>query len=593
MPRPSVVLLYVLGEAARAANAEAERHQYCVIGAGPAGLQLGFFLQNAQRDYVILERTGSAGSFYRKHPRHRTLISINKRYTGHERDLPPRTAEFNRRHDWNSLINDESVGGKSLLFTSYSEEYLPPADDLVRYLEDFAEFYSLNVHYNENVSQVHRPSQPDSPEFPLALRTSSSISAADTAYQCGVVVVATGLHVPNVPDFRGGELLQHYDGMSVDPRDFRGKSILIIGNGNSAFETASNLLPVANYIHIVGRSAARFSYQTHYVGDVRLTSLAGSVVESYQLKSLVGFAEKKHLDLPEKLIKFVQDESDGRVRIEMLDMVWCCSAGNTRCCKNRAQSTIYPLDRAYDAVLLCAGFKFDPSLFAEGAAPRMQRLGQAAATTNEDEHQGGFVSGKYPELSGAYESNQPGVYFAGTLAHGKDWRNATGGVIHGFRYTAQSLFHILEKRLHRVTWPSVEMPFHVGKALGRAYARINEASSLTAMYGQLVDVIAFPPVDADVLSQPGVQMRYYDAVPVGFIKELLATSDGAPPVPYMTIGFEYGPKDPGPERVSSNDPARDVFREHRTPPRCVTQDCFEQVLPSLSCASNLLAYNKY
>lgn len=118
MPRPSVVLLYVLGEAARAANAEAERHQYCVIGAGPAGLQLGFFLQNAQRDYVILERTGSAGSFYRKHPRHRTLISINKRYTGHERDLPPRTAEFNRRHDWNSLINDESVGGKSLLFTN-------------------------------------------------------------------------------------------------------------------------------------------------------------------------------------------------------------------------------------------------------------------------------------------------------------------------------------------------------------------------------------------------------------------------------------------------------------------------------------------
>ena len=131
-------------------------------------------------------------------------------------------------------------------------------------------------------------------------------------------------------------------------------------------------------------------------------------------------------------------------------------------------------------------------------------------------------------------------------------------------------------------WPSIEMPFHVGKALGRAYARINEASSLTAMYGQLVDVIAFPPVDDDVLSQPGVQMRYYDAVPVGFIHELLATSDGAPPAPYMTIGFEYGPKHPGSERVSSNDPARDVFREHRTPPRCVTQDCFEQVLASLS-----------
>lgn len=66
----------------------AEQHQYCVIGAGPAGLQLGFFLQQAGRDYVIIEREASAGSFYKTYPRHRQLISINKRYTGHELDLP-------------------------------------------------------------------------------------------------------------------------------------------------------------------------------------------------------------------------------------------------------------------------------------------------------------------------------------------------------------------------------------------------------------------------------------------------------------------------------------------------------------------------
>ena len=33
-----------------------EYHKYCVIGAGPAGLQLGHFLQERNRDYVILER---------------------------------------------------------------------------------------------------------------------------------------------------------------------------------------------------------------------------------------------------------------------------------------------------------------------------------------------------------------------------------------------------------------------------------------------------------------------------------------------------------------------------------------------------------
>lgn len=39
------------------------RYDYCVIGAGPAGLQMGYFLKRAARDYVILERARNAGEF--------------------------------------------------------------------------------------------------------------------------------------------------------------------------------------------------------------------------------------------------------------------------------------------------------------------------------------------------------------------------------------------------------------------------------------------------------------------------------------------------------------------------------------------------
>ena len=267
-------LLLLLGPASLGdgGGAAPERHQYCVVGAGPAGLQLGFFLQQAQRDYVILERASGPGAFFRKYPVHRQLISINKRYTGHELDEPRRSAEFNLRHDWNSLVNDQAVGGKSLLFTNYSERYLPPADDLVTYLEDFAALYGLQVRYNEEVSEVHRPPANDQatqnhPSYQLSLRT---VGAADKAYECGVVVVATGISTPNIPAFKGIEHLQRYDDMSVDPKDFVGQSIMVIGNGNSAFETASNLLEVANYVHIAGRSAARLTIATHYVGDVRM-----------------------------------------------------------------------------------------------------------------------------------------------------------------------------------------------------------------------------------------------------------------------------------------------------------------------------------
>eukprot|EP01045_Picozoa_sp_COSAG04_P037818 COSAG04_NODE_9847_length_827_cov_4.144231_1_plen_175_part_01 len=59
-----------------------ERFDYCVVGAGAAGLQVGALFEKAERSYVVLERAGGAGSFFRKFPIHRQLISINKRNTG-------------------------------------------------------------------------------------------------------------------------------------------------------------------------------------------------------------------------------------------------------------------------------------------------------------------------------------------------------------------------------------------------------------------------------------------------------------------------------------------------------------------------------
>ena len=38
---------------------------YCGVGAGPAGVQLGFFWHTSKRDYVILEKADGPGSFFR------------------------------------------------------------------------------------------------------------------------------------------------------------------------------------------------------------------------------------------------------------------------------------------------------------------------------------------------------------------------------------------------------------------------------------------------------------------------------------------------------------------------------------------------
>src|SRR5215469_9901663 len=101
---------------------------YLVIGGGPAGLQLAYFLEQAGRDYLVLESGPTPGTFFHKFPRHRRLISINKPHTGWN------DPELNLRMDWNSLLSDDP----RLLFTGYSQRFFPAADDLVRYMADFA-----------------------------------------------------------------------------------------------------------------------------------------------------------------------------------------------------------------------------------------------------------------------------------------------------------------------------------------------------------------------------------------------------------------------------------------------------------------------
>jgi hypothetical protein len=56
--------------------------EYCVIGAGPGGLQVGSLLHEAGLHVVVFDKARNAGSFFARFPVHRRLISINKRRGG-------------------------------------------------------------------------------------------------------------------------------------------------------------------------------------------------------------------------------------------------------------------------------------------------------------------------------------------------------------------------------------------------------------------------------------------------------------------------------------------------------------------------------
>ena len=81
--------------------------------------------------------------------------------------------------------------------------------------------------------------------------------------------MATGLSKLKHLNLTGGEYMETYDKISVNPADYEGKSVLIIGKGNSAFETALAIYGSTNFVHMVSRDRIRLSWETHYVGDLR------------------------------------------------------------------------------------------------------------------------------------------------------------------------------------------------------------------------------------------------------------------------------------------------------------------------------------
>ncbi len=84
-----------------------------------------------------------------------------------------------------------------------------------------------------------------------------------------VLLVATGLWVPQKVEFVGSDLVEGYESISTNPEDYKNQAVLILGKGNSAFETAQSLLGSASRVHLLSPSPVRLAWQTHYVGDLR------------------------------------------------------------------------------------------------------------------------------------------------------------------------------------------------------------------------------------------------------------------------------------------------------------------------------------
>lgn len=492
-------------------QASAPLHRdYCVLGAGPAGLQMAYFLQQAGRDYVVLERASRPGSFFTRYPRHRKLISINKRHTGKA------NPEFNLRHDWNSLLSHDP----RLLFRHYSQDYFPDARDMVRYLGDFADRLRLHILYNTDIIHVTLDKDRSAWNGHYFVLTDQK----DQAYRCSVLLVATGLSVPNLVNFPGSEYTEGYESVSVDPQDFVGQNVLILGRGNSAFETAENILGVTNFIHMLSRSPVRLSWATHYVGDLRAVN--NGLLDTYQLKSLDGLLESDLADLA--LVK----DHQGKLHVTLqFFLEGTNQSADAHVPLPQDDSDNFALRVAYDRVIRCLGWNFDFSIFNESL-----RLSS-----------GGEFNKKYPLIRPSYESRgSRGLFILGTASHSVDYRKSAGGFIHGFRYTARAVHRLLEQRHHGVAWPAVQLP--VTQLCSTILRRVNEASGLYQMFGVLADIV--------LLQENTMTFEYLEEFPVQMLAQLESLMGRRAPHGLLAISMEYGRNFSG--------PGKDVFFRDRS-----------------------------
>ncbi|MEU6552915.1 NAD(P)/FAD-dependent oxidoreductase [Streptomyces sp. NPDC046915] len=206
-----------------------------VIGAGPGGLAAAHALRARGIRAVVLEKSDRVGASWRRHY-DRLHLHTTRRLSA----LPglPMPRRFGR---WVSR------------------------DNVVRYLEKYAEHHGLEIVTGVEVSRIER--QADGTGWLLHASGGRELTG-------GAVVVATGYnHTPRVPDWPGlegygGEFRHAGEYRNAEP--YAGRDVLVVGVGNTGAEIAVDLveggasrvrLAVRTTPHIVRRSTAGWAAQ--------------------------------------------------------------------------------------------------------------------------------------------------------------------------------------------------------------------------------------------------------------------------------------------------------------------------------------------
>jgi cation diffusion facilitator CzcD-associated flavoprotein CzcO len=174
-----------------------------IIGAGPSGLAVAGRLAEKGQPSTILEKGHHIGEAWHHHY-DRLHLHTDRQFSG----LPHRP-----------IPKDYPV--------------FVPKGDLIRYWEAYAAHYRLKPHFGQEVTRIER-----NDNGWLTTTTTDSYTSEN-------VVVCTGYNrVPTLPTWPGkekykGEII--HSSQYRNPAPYRGKTVLVVGMGNSGAEIALDL----------------------------------------------------------------------------------------------------------------------------------------------------------------------------------------------------------------------------------------------------------------------------------------------------------------------------------------------------------------
>ncbi len=189
-------------------------YEVAVIGAGQAGLTMGYYLAQQGRPFVILERSDSVASAWRERWESLTLFTP-RRYSA----LP------------------------GLPFPGDPDGY-PTRDDVIEYLERYAETFELAIEFNSKVRRLSREDER------FVLDVDGRTITADQ------VVVATGPfqtpYIPKLAKDLDPDVWQAHSTGYRRPSDVPEGTVLVVGGGNTGFQIAKELSAMRKVILSVG-----------------------------------------------------------------------------------------------------------------------------------------------------------------------------------------------------------------------------------------------------------------------------------------------------------------------------------------------------